>query len=145
MKFLLFLIAFCAIVIAEEYLLPNTTRPIKYELMITTSVPENELGFTGFVEIRINVLEDTHEIFLNSRQQTIITCALLDRSGGNIEVTCKRVNDDVIVIESTELLQSNSRYDVLLSFHGKLQVNSEGFFISNFVTRDNDSDITRQV
>lgn len=128
---------------SEEFLLPNTTRPLRYELMITTSVPDASEQFTGVISISIEVLEDTNEIFLNSRHQEINECKLYDDNGIEIEegITCERENEDVIVINSAQKLIEGSKYELQLSYQGSLQITSEGFFGSEYATRASGVDV----
>lgn len=69
---------------AESFLLPNATEPESYTLLITTNVPAPARRFTGLIILKIKVLENTHEIFLHSRQHTINSWSLEERIGTQV-------------------------------------------------------------
>ena len=138
--FLLFLVNFLS---TESFLLPNSTEPESYLLIITTRVPAASRRFTGNLVLALRVLENTNEIFLHSRGHTINSWSLYDKDG-NLQlenVLIERVNDEFIKITSEEELKVGSKYDLLIDYHGNLLLASDGFFRSDYVVNDNGNDV----
>lgn len=119
--------------LGEDFLLPNTTEPVDYVVILTTNVPGAARRFTGAVGIKIKVLENTNEIFLHSRQHIISDVELLDESEDPIEVSAERETVDTIKITSSEMLKEGSFYNLQIEFQGNLLLSSEGFFRSSYV------------
>lgn len=55
----------------EEYLLPGSTVPHKYDVQIWTKIDEGEFDFNGEVTITIEAIADTSTIVLHHRNLTI--------------------------------------------------------------------------
>lgn len=127
----------------DDFLLPNTTRPESYTVIITTNVPQANRRFYGVLSLQIRVLEDTNEFFLHSLDHTIdefnlygaSTAAPLDG------VSLQRISTDIIKITSEEKLQAGLLYDLHISYQGNLLLVSDGFFRSDYVVNESGSDI----
>lgn len=147
LKICFFLLIFCFVssLKAESFLLPNTTEPESYLLLITTTVPAANRRFTGIVMLTIKALENTNEIFLHSRQQTINSHSLFERIGSQSflleNVRVERENDDVIKITSEQELKADTYYELIMEYQGNLLLASEGFFRSDYVINDNGNDV----
>lgn len=146
MKFLCFLvICFVHSIdsqrVNDEFQLPNTTKPTEYVVIITTNVPEEAPIFSGVVMITIQVLENTNEIFLHSRKQTIDDVVLYFSRSEMENVFLERENDEVIKITSEQELQAGSVYELQVGFQGDLLLSSDGFFRSSYVENVNGNDV----
>jgi Peptidase M1 N-terminal domain len=131
--------------INDDFILPNSTRPEAYILIMTTNVPAATRGFTGVLSLTLRVEEATNEIFLHSRQHRIADYMLFELKGGEYieldNLLLTRESDDVIKITSQEELKVGSAYELQLGFQGNLLLTSDGFFRSSFVTNVNGSDV----
>jgi Peptidase M1 N-terminal domain len=146
MKLQLLLTTFCLVNFSnaqEDFVLPNATRPESYTVIITTNVPQASRQFTGILSVLIRVVEDTNEIFLHSRDHTILDYQLYDMSRPGA-APLDNVNlvktGDVIKISSEQILQRDLLYDLHISFRGSLVLVSDGFFRSDYVENLNGSD-----
>lgn len=128
----------------ESFLLPNSTEPESYILIITTRVPVATSRFTGNLVLALRVLENTNEIFLHSRGHTFNSWSLFEQPD-NLQlenILIERVNDEVIRITSEEELKAGTEYDLLIDYHGSLLfLASDGFFRSHYVVNDNGNDV----
>lgn len=128
-----------------DFILPNTTKPVSYDLLISTNVPAAAVAFSGISKTTLRVLEDTNEIFLHSRQHRITTFKLYEIVGtvgvklNGVNYT--RENANVIKFTSIETLKSGSLYELLLEFQGSLLRSADGFFRSDYVENVNGSDV----
>lgn len=153
LKFQFLLIAFCFVNFlnsqenGEDFVLPNTTQPEAYTLIITTNVNQGNRKFSGVLSLQVRVVEDTNEISLHSRDHTILEHQLynmarpeLPLDGVNLERT-----GDVIKITSEQTLQAGLLYDLHISYQGNLLLLSDGFFRSEYVVKEsgNDFDLYR--
>lgn len=128
--------------ISESFLLPNTTKPESYIVIISTNVPGATRRFTGDLLLTIKVLQATHEVILHSRQHTITEFHLFDSSNTELNhVALTRVNSDVIKVSSTQELRAGLSYNLVISYQGNLLLDSDGFFRSDYVVDVNGSDI----
>lgn len=66
-----------------SYRLPNNTRPITYDVHITTRVDKGDFTFTGQVLIVLQVYDTTSDITIHARQLTINSINLTVTSGVN--------------------------------------------------------------
>lgn len=131
--------------ISDDFVLPNTTHPESYFLILTTNVPSAARGFTGLISIMLRVVEATNEIFLHSRQHRIDEYKLYELVGSEHikvdDILLSRESDDIIKITSVEVLKAGSTYDLGLEFRGNLMLTSDGFFRSDYVTNVDGSDV----
>jgi Peptidase M1 N-terminal domain len=131
--------------INDDFVLPNSTRPEEYFLIMTTNVPAASRRFTGFLGLTLRVEEATNEIFLHSRQRKFSRFTLYELQGGNAikvdNIQLIRESDDFIKITSPNELKVGSAYELQLEFEGNLLLTSDGFFSSSFVTKVNGSDV----
>lgn len=127
----------------ENYLLPNTTKPEFYAIVITTNVPAENLEFTGILALTLRVVETTNELFLHSRQHTILDFKLYEKDSTEAleNVSQTRENDNVIKFTSQQQLEAGTSYDLHISYQGNLMLVSDGFFRSNYVVNESGNDI----
>lgn len=136
---LVFSIAFFAFSIkgqTVDQILPNTTTPVSYSILLTSGVPDAAVRFSGFASIDIKVHEETKEVYLHSRRHTFPTNSCKVFMGlelvGNCEIS--RKNDDVIRIGVDVSLQAESIYSIDFNYQGSLLLTSEGFFRNDYVS-----------
>lgn len=122
-----------------SYRLPNNSRPIKYNLFVTTDIHRDEREFQGEVEIQIEVLENSNSITLHYRQITITNVDLFNSSNSLIE---PKVNvsyqEDVefLIIKPLEPLTRGKIYWVKISYQGFLRDDNMGFYRSTYIDKN---------
>lgn len=126
----------------QNDLLPMTSQPVAYFVIISSNVPAR--SFNGTLSVTIRVLVDTNEIHLHSRGHTINELQMFQN---NIElpgtISHSRDDDnDVIKITSTQELKAGLFYNVLINYHGNLLLSSDGFFRSAYVVPGDDGSDT---
>jgi aminopeptidase N len=122
-----------------NYRLPNNTRPIKYNLWITTDIHRDEREFLGKVEIQIEALEDSKDITLHYRQITITNVDLFNASDSLIESNVAisfREDVEFLIIKPSENLVKGEIYWLDISYEGQLRDDNMGFYRSTFVDRN---------
>lgn len=68
------------------YRLPNNTKPISYEIYISSQIDKGFFDFDGSVEIEIIVLEDSNNITLQHRNLSINSIKLSMENGRKIPI-----------------------------------------------------------
>lgn len=118
------------------YRLPNNTRPISYDLQITTNVhTHTNLGFSGKVGIRFIVLETSRTITLHQRQLTIGATSLVlannpDQSIALAPIQYNAVTEFLtITLATTDLIVGNE-YILTIDFNGTHRVDKGFFYLS---------------
>lgn len=120
----------------KDYRLPNTTKPLRYDVSLTTNVHRGEPSFSGAVRIRIQALENTNEITLHYRQITIETVQVFanpDTTTNLVPSTFSFVEDvEFLKIAVTSQLQINQQYLVVITYQGLLRDDNMGFYRSSY-------------
>ncbi|XP_059611776.1 aminopeptidase N-like [Phlebotomus argentipes] len=119
---------------APPYRLPNTTEPVKYELWMTTNIHTGEFAFNGRVSITIRVLTTTQAIHLNSVGLNIYGGNIRDEFGVEkaLTATTPYVENQIVVIDVTEVLVAGRTYILTLEFDGHLQSQARGFYYNRY-------------
>lgn len=139
----LFLIAFINILFVfnascelTSWRLPNTTTPIDYNIFITveSKIPHqiNEV-FSGRVDIRINVIEETKDLYLHSKFANISEVVLTDVNNQQISVDFKLVPERELLHVFTENLIGKAEYIVKIAYISELRRDKLGFHLSSYV------------
>lgn len=121
----------------KDYRLPNNTRPLRYDVTLTTDVHLGEAAFTGNVRIRFEVLENTNEITLHTRQLTIEKIDLFSTPDSPVLVQSNvqfTENEDVefLVIRPTAQVNRGQEYIVDITYRGFLRDDNMGFYRSTY-------------
>lgn len=120
-----------------NYRLPNNTRPISYEVNLTTNVHTfSDLGFSGKVAVRFIVLEASRTITLHQRQLTIgeTSLVLANRPDEPIVLDAhsyNNVNEFLNVSLATTDLIVNSEYILTIAYNGTHRTD-KGFFYATY-------------
>jgi aminopeptidase N len=120
----------------KDYRLPNNTRPINYNIWLTTDVHRGEFEFDGRVTILFEVLENSTEITLHSRQLTIVGIRFLQSTGGTIQSNVpfeEKEDVEFLVIKPTRRLVEGTQYQVEVTYKGTLRTDDAGFYRSSYV------------
>lgn len=112
--------------------LPNNTRPIHYEIFLTTSIHMAEFAFSGHVEIIIEAVEDTNVITLHFRELTISDVVMVDlRTSSLMNVSFTLEQDrEFLHIHPENFLAAGDRYLVIVDYAGTLRNDDAGFYRS---------------
>lgn len=121
-----------------NYRLPNNTRPIHYDIHLKTDIHngQTQQPFSGVVAILIEVVEESYEITLHSRQQTIESIELLNADGVTPWLTSamSSYKDDVefLVITTTAALTVGLQLVVKITYSAFLRDDNMGFYKSSY-------------
>lgn len=124
-----------------NYRLPNNTRPISYDVQLTTHVhTQTDFSFTGIVAIRLLAVEASNTISLHHRQLTISASSLALASGGANVPLNNFAYDDVTEILTYTLtsggLMVDSEYILTITYNGTLRTDEAGFYRSSYLADD---------
>ncbi|BFF91848.1 aminopeptidase N [Drosophila madeirensis] len=131
------------------YRLPSAVRPQKYHLQILTHLdnPE-ELRFAGTVKILVEVLQNTNNITLHSKNLTIDESQITLRQTSGDEkkdncVSSTEVNSghDFYVLNTCQELLAGNVYELSLPFAADLNKQLEGYYRSSY--KDSETNQTR--
>ncbi|KAL1759217.1 hypothetical protein FB107DRAFT_287881 [Schizophyllum commune] len=112
----------------SNFRLPRHVRPTHYDLAIQTDL--EELTYSGFVRISLDVLEDTNEIVLNAGEGLEISSSI-DASAQAFEAQ----NERLCLIFSTSLA-ANSTAVLTIRFHAPLTDSLMGYYYSTWEDED---------
>lgn len=118
-----------------DYRLPNTTRPISYNIWLSTDIHRGDFTFNGVVTIQIEALENTPEITLHYRELTITNVRLLRDTGGTIQSnvpTTSRDDVEFLIIRPTVPLTQGTIYGIAITYTGVLRNDDAGFYRSSY-------------
>ncbi|EDW53342.1 GM12250 [Drosophila sechellia] len=125
----------------NHYRLPTALRPIKYDLHVLTQLENADaFRFGGSVDIKIQVLENTNNITVHSKELTIDETATTLRQIGGADlkdncVSSTEVNPehDFYVLRTCRELLAGQVYEVSLRFSSTLSDRLEGYYRSSYV------------
>lgn len=119
-----------------SYRLPNSTRPLHYDILISSGIHAGEFHFDGVVTIRIVALENTSEITLHSKWLTINNIDLLNADGQIIQSNLifeLNARLEFLVIILPQLLLVNQQTSLRISYRGTLRTDDYGFFRTSYL------------
>lgn len=127
-----------------NYRLPNETVPIFYNVVIKTKIDEGISDFSGTVEIRLLVKQNTSKIVLHSKQQSIENLELFSDPArplafNLVPTTFKLLEDEQILEISTvsgNNLTAGKEYLLAIDFTGVLRDDNVGFYRSSYVNKN---------
>lgn len=125
-----------------SYRLPNNTRPISYDVHLTTNIHlQTDFNFTGKVAIRFVVLEASRTITLHQRQLTIGTASLILFFNPNSIIELNPFDYDpsneflTFTLSSDELVVGRE-YILTIEYSGVLRTDENGFYRSSYLADD---------
>lgn len=124
-----------------NYRLPNETKPLKYDVHLTTDIHRGISDFTGVVKIDIEVINRTSSIVLHVRQLTIVNVTLYESGSNPLKEIPKLsfgVRDDsefLQVLTIGELL-AGDKVLVVINYIGQLRDDNKGFYRSSYTDKD---------
>lgn len=121
-----------------EYRLPNNTKPIHYDIWLSTNIHRSEFAFNGVVKILIEAVENSTEIIVHYRQIAVSNVKLMRETGGSIQSNVLFTlvpATEFLVIKPTQPLIAPSRYLVEITYSGVLRNDDAGFYRSSYVNQ----------
>jgi aminopeptidase N len=122
---------------AISYRLPNNTRPLFYDIHLTTHIHENKFEFSGHVTIKFTVKSMPYnEITLHMKMLENLDIKLLNDTAGLIESDVDFDHEDVtdfLTIKPKNGLQLNGVYHLDIAFDGTLRDDNLGFYRSSYL------------
>lgn len=119
-----------------EYRLPNDTKPIHYDIWLTTDVHRGEFEFSGQVTILIDALVNTNQITLHHRDIEISNVNLMSETGvpiqSNVPFTSVPATEFLVITPTAQLI-ALSKYQVQITYSGSLRDDNAGFYHSSYV------------
>jgi hypothetical protein len=126
------------------YRLPNTTRPLRYDLTIRNRLDVGETGFTNSVYIRLRIIVATDTITLNIKNLTVIGSQMTRVSNGNnINLDPIQYDEErefLIVKTVNTLMAVNAEFDLMLSVMGTLREDDLGFYKSSYLNEQGEEE-----
>lgn len=128
---------------AVQYRLPNNSRPISYDIQLTTNVHIADFRVVGRVRITIEVLTSpTRSIALHHRQLTIGTVRLISAASGDVILTrpseYSEINEllTVTLQDNVADLTVGLRYILEIDYTSTLREDLRGFYRSSYTADD---------
>lgn len=125
----------------NNFRLPNNTRPVHYDVSLSTDIHRGDFEFSGRVRITIEVLQATREIALHYRQIAIENVDLFSASEPSIPLEANIEHSlieelEFLVIPTAIELSENERFIVEIAYSGVLRTDNQGFFRSFYNNSD---------
>lgn len=113
--------------------LPKTSRPISYDISLTTNVHTGDRAFNGVVIIDIEITEETDTITLHNNGLTAISTRLYDNGVDDIpHTTSTNAAYSFFSITTERTLQVGERFTIEIAYSGQLQTSMNGFYLSSY-------------
>uniref|UniRef100_A0A336M3W6 CSON008207 protein n=1 Tax=Culicoides sonorensis TaxID=179676 RepID=A0A336M3W6_CULSO len=129
----------------HNYRLPNNTRPLHYNIHLTTNIEQADFDFYGSVEITLEAVENTKNLTIHYRQLTINEVKLIDVETKK-EIKFNEPHYDEItehfVIPVESELVNGTQYLLSIEYNGTLRDDLAGFHKSSYT--DDDGNVVRQ-
>lgn len=128
----------------QSYLLPKTSKPINYNIELSTQIDEKIFMFQGRVEIEIEILEFTSNIVLHSFNLTIEDTKLTKNDRLTpVELLGDHKYDGLrnfLIIETVdEALIPGEIYFLTIRYNGELRDDEAGFYRSSYSDDNGDT------
>lgn len=124
--------------VQPSYRLPNNTRPISYDVQLTTHIhTQTDFSFTGEVAVRFLAVEVSNTIVLHQRQLTIGEYNLVLASSPTIQIPLTTSEYDSVTeflkfTLTSGNLNINSEYILTIHYNGTLRNDNGGFYRSSY-------------
>ena len=127
---------------ALNYRLPNNTEPIRYDVTISTNIHKGDLSFSGLVDIRLNVLEDTKSIVLHARDLAINGAIIRNpttKTATDLSFNYESDREFLTLspIQSSVKLSKNTQWILSITYNGTLRHDNGGFYVSTYLDEQN--------
>lgn len=124
---------------AIDYRLPNNTRPELYLINLNFGdFHEDDLSFSGKVEITIRVIDNTDTITLHS-SVAVFETALTTFDGGLISFTVEYdALREFMIIKSSVILLQDSIVRLTVSYGGRIGTSISGVYRGSYLHNENE-------
>ncbi|XP_063706176.1 aminopeptidase N-like [Culicoides brevitarsis] len=125
----------------HSYRLPNNTKPINYEVHLTTNIDKGDFEFDGRVVITLEALEETDNITIHYRQVTIQDVQVKDSSGKEVKISGLPMYDDVTehYVVFVDKLSKGSQYKMTIDYNATLRDDLAGFHKSSYKNEEGET------
>lgn len=115
-----------------SYLLPTNTKPISYDIELTTNIHLDNIDFSGNVKIVIDVIQATDTITIHAHENLTISEVKLD--GAVIPSTgiTKDLVRQFLIIKTTPIILQGTKPVLEISYTGELRTDQAGFYKSTY-------------
>ena len=119
--------------------LPNSIKPLEYNIDLETNIHRGEFDFYGFVNIKFIVVATTNRIVLNANQLNNISVNLIDLINGESYENLNYDYDNIamLIIYANNQLHINTEYLLRISYRGVLNEEPYGFYRSHYLDDKN--------
>lgn len=126
---------------AINYRLPNNTRPLHYDIHLTTHVHDSEFEFEGHVIVKFELKSaPVNEITLHMKKLKNLQVKLLDINKNVIQNNLDYDVDDVtdfLTIKTQNSLTIGQNYYLEFDYTSELRDDNLGFYKSSYVNEQN--------
>lgn len=119
-----------------NFRLPNNSRPIHYDVLISTDIHIGHFEFNGSVSIHFRTLLPSTEITINFKQLQILEIHLDDANSQTIENFVNFEKNDfteLLVIRPQTQLPANMEFIMKIDYAGVMRTDSYGFYRGFYV------------
>lgn len=121
------------------YRLPNNTKPVSYDLFISTDIDSGVFDFYGTVKINITVLEKSSRITLHQYELEIKLVNLTNEQGKEIPIHLPkydRPRDFIIVETINHIFMPGESIILRIKYKGYLRKDNKGFYRSSYNAKE---------
>lgn len=123
----------------SNYILPETSYPLHYNLHITSNIHRDEFNFNGRVAIKLAILENTNKITMHSKNLTITSINLFNPDNTPITISHELTEYDFLVITTQDvILVPENEYRVEIVYNGEYMSSSNGFYSASYINAKNE-------
>ncbi|KAG5683236.1 hypothetical protein PVAND_012529 [Polypedilum vanderplanki] len=126
-----------------NYRLPNNTKPLYYDIHMTTHIHENKFEFNGHVIIKFEVKTlPLNEIVIHMKELENLEIKLLNSTLGLIENNVDYDHEeetDFLIIKTKNNLVLNGIYHLDITYDGELRDDNLGFYRSSYLNDKNEN------
>lgn len=114
--------------------LPKSSKPLKYDIALTTNVHTGDRNFQGVVTIDIEIVEETNVITLHNNGLTPITTRLFDNNVDEIALSTSAdpTRSFFFITTTQRTLQVGEKFTIEITYSGNLQTSMSGFYLSSY-------------
>ena len=124
-----------------NYRLPNNTRPLHYDIHLTTHVHESKFEFEGQVIVKFELKSaPVNEITLHMKKLNHLIVKLLDSNKNLLASNLEYDTDDVtdfLTIKTQNSLTIGQNYYLEFDYDSELRDDNLGFYKSSYVNEQN--------
>lgn len=120
--------------IPDGMLLPNTTRPIYYDIHIKTEVDRGITNFTGVIDIYFYAAVVVDRVYLHMKQLEITFMKLIVAAYGQEHSVSHSYDEEreFLIVHVAGGLFYGQTYKLTLEYKGNLRTDNAGFYIQSY-------------